>query len=248
MGKPGGKLARRRVGRAAADSYVRFDGLLSGKQLDAAQKYLSSATVQRSMGEAILFDENPEASVPHTNEQRESSRGDERTTRIAWLERNSDDPDEPPLPGWLDRRLRLAARATHQELGEKLCPVGQDKANRWRPRYEPVQYAEYGVGAHYQNWHTDAELDSNDPEDARAITIVMLLRRANKGGKFQVRVNGKASEVALQPGDAIGFPAKRLEHRVTRCQAGLRQSIVCWVKHPIHKRQPKAAPHVKRAG
>ena len=58
----------------------------------------------------------------------------------------------------------------------------------------------------------------------------MLLRRANKGGKFQVRVNGKASEVALQPGDAIGFPAKRLEHRVTRCQAGLRQSIVCWVK------------------
>ena len=162
--------------------------------------------------------------------------------------RNDGGADEPPLPGWLDRRLRLAARATHQELGEKLCPVGHDKANRWRPRYEPVQYAEYGVGAHYQNWHTDAELDSNDPEDARAITIVMLLRRANKGGKFQVRVNGKASEVALQPGDAIGFPAKRLEHRVTRCQAGLRQSIVCWVKHPIHKLQPKAAPRVKRAG
>lgn len=48
----------------------------------------------------------------------------------------------------------------------------------------------------------------------------------------QVRIGGKVSTVPLRAGDAVGFPAKRLQHRVTKCTAGLRQSLVFWVTRP----------------
>lgn len=92
------------------------------------------------------------------------------------------------VPEWLHARLRDAARTTHAVYGERFCPVGVDSADRWTPRYEPVQYTEYGVGAHYAGWHTDAELDSTDTEDARAVTVVVLLSDTDAfdGGQFQV--------------------------------------------------------------
>ena len=54
------------------------------------------------------------------------------------------------------------------------------------------------------------------------------------GGHFEVKLGGergKSSRVALRAGDAVGFPARRLWHRVTKCNSGLRQSIVFWVRY-----------------
>ena len=57
------------------------------------------------------------------------------------------------------------------------------------------------------------------------------------GGHFEVKLGGergKSSRVALRAGDAVGFPARRLWHRVTKCNSGLRQSIVFWVRCTFH--------------
>jgi predicted 2-oxoglutarate/Fe(II)-dependent dioxygenase YbiX len=83
-------------------------------------------------------------------------------------------------------------------------------------------------------------VDSEDTEDLRAVTIVVLLADdgAFDGGDFQVRSGGgrpgvkpgKPRSVPLRAGDAIGFPSQRLEHRVLPVTRGLRQSIVFWAK------------------
>ena len=96
-----------------------------------------------------------------------------------------------------------------------------------------MQYAEYDVGSHYSGWHTDAEADSADLEDVRSLTVVLMLSdsAAYAGGHLEVRlggVHGKPSRVPLRAGDAVGFPAKHLWHRVTKCSAGLRQTMVFW--------------------
>lgn len=78
-------------------------------------------------------------------------------------------------------------------------------------------------------------MDEVDPEDTRAVTIVVLLAAPGvdfEGGHFEVEVGGKKSRVGLQAGDAIGFPAKRLYHRVTKITSGLRRSMVFWVSRP----------------
>ena len=53
-----------------------------------------------------------------------------------------------------------------------------------------------------------------------------------EGGHFEVEVGGKKTRVPLRAGDAIGFPAKRLYHRVTKITSGLRRSMVFWVSRP----------------
>lgn len=233
----------RRVGRAPDSSYVLFEGLLSARQLASAREYVGSAAVQSALDEGILFneksseEEEEENKAPNNRQSVGSKRkrsASQRLSRIAWLEREEDE-SSPKVPEWLHARMRHAAKLTHAALGEKLCPVGVDVSGRWTPRYEPLQYTEYGPGAHYASWHTDSEPNSDDPEDARAVTVVLLLSdpEAYTGGKFQVRSKTmRATEVKLRAGDAIGFPSQLLEHRVTKCHSGLRQTIVCWATRP----------------
>ena len=76
---------------------------------------------------------------------------------------------------------------------------------------------------------TDGDVDEVDPEDTRAVTIVVLLATPGvdfKGGHFEVELGGKKSRVSLQAGDAIGFPAKRLYHRVTKVSRTRRYSMI----------------------
>jgi hypothetical protein len=241
-------MKTRRVGRANDSSYVVIEGVLSERQLASARAYVGSDEVQAALNEGILFDEKSEDEADDEQGQENAGNGRappkargkrkratrQRKSRIAWLER-ADDDESPRVPEWLHARLRLAAKATHARLGDKLCPIGVDSTGRWTPRYEPLQYAEYGPGAHYASWHTDAERNSDDPEDARGVTVVLLLsdKSAFTGGRFQVRSEStKAHEVKLRAGDAIGFPSQRLEHRVSKIASGLRQSLVCWATRP----------------
>jgi hypothetical protein len=155
-------MQSRRVGRAGDDSFVLFEGLLSERQLANARTYVRSDEVQAALDEGILFDEKDEdvgsdvENGPPQGSKKRKRNQSQRKSRIAWLERTRDgdgDDDQPntsPLvPEWLHARLRLAAKETHAKLGETLCPIGFDSAGRWTPRYEPIQYAEYGPGSHY---------------------------------------------------------------------------------------------------
>ena len=155
----------KRVGRGSS-SYVHFEGLLSPAQVERARRFAASPPVQQALSDAELFD-GPGASR-------------DRRSRVAWLDRAGHESDRETAlatyPGWLHNRLRDCARDTHRRLGDKWCPVGRDLLGQWTPRYEPLQYAEYGPGGHYGSWHTDAELGDADPEDARCVTVVLLLK------------------------------------------------------------------------
>ena len=100
-------------------------------------------------------------------------------------------------------------------------------------RYEPLQYSEYTAGEHFAEWHTDAddvpETDA-DACDSRGVAVVVLLSDDFLGGAFEVKMGrGRVqSIVPLCAGDAIGFPAKHLDHRVTPTTQGVRQSLVFW--------------------
>jgi len=165
-------MKAQRLGRAGDDSCVVFTALLGERQLANARAYVASGEVQAALSDGILFDEKSddeaEASPgqengavnwrakPGTSDKGEAGKKRKRETRqrlsrIAWLERDVCD-ESSRVPEWLHTRLRLAARTTHKKLGDKLCPIGVDVGGRWTPRYEPIQYTEYGPGAHYASW------------------------------------------------------------------------------------------------
>ena len=210
----------RREGRGNS-SYVHMPGVLTSKQLAAARAFFASDEVQNTMDEGDLFDHE---SNTH------------RSSRVAWIERHDGDGG-PSIPPWLHAKLRGAAKAAHSVYGNRVTKIGISKNGTWTPRFEPLQYAEYAEGAHYRGWHTDAEEPEVDPEDSRCLTVVLLLsdRSAYSGGHFEAKLDGKggqgtATKVPIEAGDAIVFLSKHLWHRVTKCNGGLRQSLVFWVR------------------
>ena len=74
------------------------------------------------------------------------------------------------------------------------------------------------------------------------MTVVVLLSDTDEfsGGHFEAELLGKKAKVKLNAGDAVGFPAKHLTHRVTKVSRGLRRSLVFWVS-------PKPAPVISKA-
>ena len=222
----------RREGRGNS-SYVRIPGALTSKQLAAARSFFASDAVQGMMDEGDLFDHGANTS---------------RSSRVAWIERH-DEEGGPSIPPWLHAKLRAAAKSAHSVYGDRVAKVGVDKNGTWKPRFEPLQYAEYAEGGHYRGWHTDAEEPEVDPEDARCLTVVLLLsdRSAYSGGHFEAKLNGKGgygtgSKVPIEAGDAIVFLSKHLWHRVSKCKSGLRQSLVFWVRRRGAARLPRFLP------
>lgn len=139
------------------------------------------------------------------------------------------------------------ARAECMWLHERCADIVRHVANKEWPlfkasvegdvqcEYEETQYAVYGPNQHFKAWHQDAYADGHDPEDARQITIVLMLsdRSAYTGGHFQARLKGPggrklARSLKLEAGDAVIFPAKRLVHRVTAVKKGTRKTLVFW--------------------
>ena len=159
-------LKPRRVGRGK-NSYLRFEALLTPLQQKRVQGFVVQPTVQSQ-----LFGVGTVGS---------SSRKD-RDSRIALLGRPGSYL-EPEIPPWLDRKLRKAVLETHSILGDGVCPLGIDSSGRCTPRYEPVQYAEYGRGGHYAAWHTDADVDESELVDLRCVTVVLMVSNA---GAYEV--------------------------------------------------------------
>ena len=204
-------------------SFLRFDGLLSRSQQMAMQDFVASRDVQLQ-----LF-------AVGTNSGRSRS---DRNSRIAQLGRPGSFP-EPTIPTWCDRKLRHAVRAAHAVFGNRSCPLGLDRGGRSTPRYEPVQYAEYGTGGHYSAWHTDADPCERDVTDLRCISIVLMISESSayEAGELEVQIGGKHESsshrrVLLRAGDAVAFPSKWLVHRVRKCKKGLRQTLVFWARRP----------------
>lgn len=166
------------------------------------------------------------------------ARYSDRDSKVSWFNA------QEQCPVLHDQVVRLV-----EEVGNVQWPLLKaDFAGRPTCTYEETQFTVYGPGQHFQAWHQDAYAEGNDPEDARQLTIVIMLtaRSAYRGGHFEVKVPGPNTRKVvrkplLEAGDAILFPAKRLLHRVSPVQTGIRKTLVTWANDKSSCRYHNAA-------
>lgn len=153
------------------------------------------------------------------------ARYDDRDSRVSWFNARAECM-------WLHQRM---AEIVRYVANVEWPMLRVDTAGKVQCDYEETQYAVYGPNQHFKAWHQDAYEDGHDPEDARQITIVLMIseRTAYTGGQLQARLKGAdgrklARSLRLEAGDAAVFPAKRLVHRVTAVKSGTRKTLVFW--------------------
>lgn len=117
--------------------------------------------------------------------------------------------------GWIYERLdRLFARA-----GEAFgLPVG--------PVTEPLQILRYGVGGHFQTWHSDAGYDRG-PARLVSVSIELSPIGEHEGGDLEIVPDTIGRVRDLPRGGARFFPSRAL-HRVTPVRRGVRHALVIW--------------------
>lgn len=125
-----------------------------------------------------------------------------------------------PFDFWLSKEMEAhAAQANDQ------CGWGYDMPSR-----EAIQFAQYGVGQHY-DWHVDYfPLAGKDTD--RKVSVVCLLNDPSEfeGGEFQIRLYSDYT-APLEKGSIIAFPSI-LEHRVKPVTSGVRYSATMWFHGP----------------
>jgi len=153
------------------------------------------------------------------------ARYDDRDSRVSWFNAKRECT-------WLHQRLADLCHSVGNAHWP-LMKVGAD--GQLQCEYEETQYAVYGPNQHFKAWHRDAYEDGHDPEDARQFTVVLMVspRSAYTAGHLQAKLKSADGRKVLKSlkmdaGDAVVFPAKRLEHRVTPVKTGLRQTLVFW--------------------
>lgn len=123
--------------------------------------------------------------------------------------------------------------STHEHwFGKKMYEFGKlaNTECKWDydiSEHEAVQFAEYGIGQHY-NWHTDNFPLHGGPTD-RKITVIVLMNDPLdfNGGDFQIRLY-KEYNAPLKKGSIIAFPSI-LEHKVIPVTSGFRYSATMWI-------------------
>jgi PKHD-type hydroxylase len=135
----------------------------------------------------------------------------------------------------VDPRMRQAERCywSHEIAGgwvhERLNTLFADAGERFGlavdPVFEDIQFVRYGVGGHFQLWHSDAGADRHG---ARLISISVEL---SKAGDY----DGGVLEIAPAVGMARTLPRggarlflSRAIHRVTPVTRGVRHALVAW--------------------
>jgi PKHD-type hydroxylase len=138
----------------------------------------------------------------------------------------------------VDKRVRRAIRSYHPRseatawVYDRLDSLFVAAAGRFGlevgPAVEDFQLLRYGVGDHFQAWHTDAGADKHD---ARLISVsVELSAPADyQGGVLEIPQSGAAER--LPRGGARLF-LSRCIHRVTPVTSGTRHALVNWRGKP----------------
>jgi len=134
----------------------------------------------------------------------------------------------------VDPRLRQVERCHwhrdgHEWVYDRLDALFADAA-AWLdivvdPIFEEIQFLRYGVGAHFQQWHSDA---GTDRHEVRRISASVELSEAADymGGVLEI-VPVMGMPRTLPRGGARLFPS-RMMHRVTPVTYGVRHALVAW--------------------
>jgi len=191
--------------------YLLVEGALSGAELQELGRFL----VQRPFRDAI---EGGEGWDP---EELRQLREEERDSKVSWFDAESECK-------WLHQRLVSLVR----DVGNVEWPLLRlNEEGVLRARYEEACACIYGPGQHFAAWHTDGEEGGESAEDGRLLAVLLMLSSPDEysGGQLQVRLRGQAvHSLRLGAGDALVFPARELEHRVSPVVSGERKSLVFW--------------------
>ena len=117
--------------------------------------------------------------------------------------------------------------------------------------FQPVQFARYRNGGHY-DWHQDAS-GQNSHGESRKLSLTFCLTDPNdyEGGELEFYGGNRPME-EMELSDGTKIPAEQIKqdirdqgsvivfdsrdwHRVTPCTKGTRYSIVCWTVGPNFK-------------
>jgi PKHD-type hydroxylase len=98
------------------------------------------------------------------------------------------------------------------------------------PVTEPLQILRYGVGGHFQTWHSDAGYDRGD---GRLVSVSVELSPlgSHEGGDLEIVPDTIGRPRSLARGGARFFPSRAL-HRVTPVTSGVRHALVIWTGGP----------------
>jgi PKHD-type hydroxylase len=135
----------------------------------------------------------------------------------------------------VDPRTRQAERCHWSRDGEtewiheRLDALFAEAAARFEtdvdPVFEAIQFVRYGVGAHFQTWHSDAGTDRYDERRISA-SVELSDPRDHDGGVLEIApAMGLAR--TLPRGGARLFRS-RMIHRVTPVTRGVRDALVAW--------------------
>jgi PKHD-type hydroxylase len=128
--------------------------------------------------------------------------------------------ERDPASGWLFDRLDALFADAGDVLGLPVDTLS-----------EPIQVVRYGVGDHFQLWHSDAGHDLHDRR--RLSASVELSDPADyAGGLLEVVPMRMMPGQAPEQGHATVFPSRALHH-VTAVTSGVRHALVAWAGlHP----------------
>lgn len=97
------------------------------------------------------------------------------------------------------------------------------------PMFEDFQIVRYGVGGHFQTWHSDAGADKYWQRQI-SLSAELSDARDYDGGLLEIAPS-PGERRTLPRGGARLFPSRAI-HRVTPVTRGLRYSLVAWTGFP----------------
>ena len=124
-----------------------------------------------------------------------------------------------PETEWAYARLDRHFAEAGEAFGLAVAPVS-----------EPLQIVRYGVGGHFQTWHSDAGYDQGN---GRLVSVSVELSPLgdHEGGDLEIVPDTIGRVRDLQRGGARFFPSRAL-HRVTPVRRGVRHALVIWTGGP----------------
>ncbi|MBA2589522.1 MAG: 2OG-Fe(II) oxygenase [Alphaproteobacteria bacterium] len=144
-----------------------------------------------------------------------------RTTRVAWVERESE-----------------VAESLYLKMEEIVLRLNAEHFRSDLSCLTTLQYALYSDSeSGYFDWHIDYGRDSRDPaQEPRKLTISLQLSNETSydGCDLEVRAAHLIDVAPRQRGALVAFRAYAL-HRVTPITRGIRKSLVAWAAGPEYR-------------
>ena len=115
-------------------------------------------------------------------------------------------------------------------LFERLDALFAEAAPRFElqvePVFEAIQVVRYGLGDHFQSWHSDAGTDRYFERQV-SLSVELSDPAGHDGGVLEIAPGTVGAARALPRGGARLFPSRAI-HRVTPVTRGERWALVAW--------------------